>query len=107
MFIYFAIIDGSELILNTVFIFFSISYYLISGLRRLIQFNIDANAGELTKYFIGVPTPLGAILLWIVYLLWNFGFIPSLFSIPNQYFVLISMIIIGYLLNSKIKIPHP
>ncbi len=107
MFIYFAIIDGSELILNTVFVFFAIAFYVISGLRRLIQFNIDVDAGSVSKHFVGIPTPLGAILLWVVYLLWNFGFIPTAFGIPNQYFILSLMIIIGYLLNSKIKIPHP
>jgi CDP-diacylglycerol--serine O-phosphatidyltransferase len=73
-------------------------YYVISGLRRLIQFNIDANAGEVTKYFTGVPTPLGAILLWLTYL--ASGWITWLG-------VLILMIVIGMLLNSKVKIPHP
>ncbi|MDD3477014.1 MAG: CDP-alcohol phosphatidyltransferase family protein, partial [Sulfurimonas sp.] len=43
-------------------------YYVISGLRRLIEFNINADVGEVGKYFIGVPTPLGAILLWLAYL---------------------------------------
>ncbi len=32
-------------------------YYVISGLRRLIQFNINANEGEVEKYFTGIPTP--------------------------------------------------
>jgi len=82
-------------------------YYVISGLRRLIHFNLNTDAGSVDRYFTGVPTPLGAILLWVVYLLWNFGLIPTIFDIPNQYFVLTLMIIIGYLLNSKIKIPHP
>jgi len=91
-----------ELILGTIFIF-----YIISGLRRLIEFNLKVEVGEAEKYFTGVPTPLGAILLWVLYLIWNFGLIPSVFDIPNQYFVLTLMIIIGYLLNSKIKIPHP
>lgn len=73
-------------------------YYVISGLRRLIQFNIDANAGEVTKYFTGVPTPLGAILLWLTYL-----------SSPwiTWMGVLALMIFIATLLNSKVKIPHP
>jgi CDP-diacylglycerol--serine O-phosphatidyltransferase len=100
MFIYFAVIDGKELILNTVLIAFAFIYYIISGLRRLIQFNIDANEGEVSKYFVGVPTPLGAILLWLVYLVW-------LTDIMNENVVLILMIGIGYLLNSKLKIPHP
>lgn len=73
-------------------------YYVISGLRRLIQFNIDADAGEVSKYFTGVPTPLGAILLWIVWLV--SGFISWIA-------VLALMIVIGVLLNSKVKIPHP
>ncbi|MFZ2890657.1 CDP-alcohol phosphatidyltransferase family protein [Sulfuricurvum sp.] len=72
-------------------------YYVISGLRRLIQFNINADAGEVAKYFTGIPTPLGAILLWLVWL--GSGFIGWMG-------VLALMVIIGALLNSKIKIPH-
>jgi len=75
-------------------------YYVISGLRRLIQFNINADAGEVDKYFIGVPTPLGAILLWIVYLAAAFELMPAIS-------VLWLMIIIGWSLNSKLKVPHP
>ncbi len=76
-------------------------YYIISGLRRLIQFNINSEAGEVAKYFIGVPTPLGAILLWILYLLYSYHIIT------NIYIILLFVIIIAYLLNSKVKIPHP
>jgi CDP-diacylglycerol--serine O-phosphatidyltransferase len=102
MFIYFGVIDTKEIyFLNSFFVFFAFAYYVISGLRRLIQFNIDADAGSVSKYFVGVPTPLGAILLWLVYLGWTFEIIP------NENIVLTLMIIIGYLLNSKVKIPHP
>ena len=100
MFIYFAVIDGKELELNTVLVVFAFVYYIISGLRRLIHFNINAEEGEVAKYFTGVPTPLGAILLWVVYLVWLTGILP-------ETFVLIAMIIIGFTLNSKLKIPHP
>ncbi|MDX9966128.1 MAG: CDP-alcohol phosphatidyltransferase family protein [Sulfuricurvum sp.] len=72
-------------------------YYVISGLRRLIQFNINTDAGEVSKYFTGVPTPLGAILLWLVWL--GSGFIGWMG-------VLALMLLIGALLNSKVKIPH-
>lgn len=72
-------------------------YYVISGLRRLIQFNINADAGEVAKFFVGVPTPLGAILLWLVWL--SSGFIGWIG-------VVVFMLIIATLLNSKIKIPH-
>jgi len=75
-------------------------YYVISGLRRLLQFNINADAGEVDKYFIGVPTPLGAILLWVVYLAAAFELMPAIS-------VLWLMIIIGWSLNSKLKVPHP
>ncbi len=75
-------------------------YYVISGLRRLIQFNINADAGEVEKYFTGVPTPLGAILLWVAYLI-NY---TSLLSATS---VVILMIIFAWSLNSKIKVPHP
>lgn len=100
MYIYFAVIDTKELELNTVLVIFAFVYYVISGLRRLIQFNINSNEGEVEKYFTGVPTPLGAILLWLTYLIYLTGFI-------NETVVLILMIVVGYLLNSKVKIPHP
>lgn len=75
-------------------------YYVISGLRRLIQFNLNADAGEVEKYFTGVPTPLGAILLWLVYLLNTYELLPT-------YGVLVFMLIIGWSLNSTIKVKHP
>jgi CDP-diacylglycerol--serine O-phosphatidyltransferase len=89
-------LSGIELIVSAVV---SI-YYVISGLRRLIQFNIQTDAGSVEKYFVGVPTPLGAILLWLVYLL-------ATYSIINAYIVLVMMIVIGHLLNSKVKVKHP
>ncbi len=75
-------------------------FYVISGLRRLIEFNINSDAGEVSKYFIGVPTPLGAILLWLFYLAFIYGFV-------NVYIVLAAMVVIGWSLNSKLKVPHP
>ena len=53
-----------EIIIGIVFVF-----YIISGLRRLIEFNLKVETGSVSKYFEGVPTPLGAILLWILYLI--------------------------------------
>ncbi len=76
-------------------------YYIISGLRRLIEFNLKSEAGDVAKYFEGVPTPLGAILLWVLYLIYSYGVISNIFVI------LILVGIIASLLNSKIKIPHP
>lgn len=99
MFIFFAVVDTKFDDLNVYFVTFAFVYYVISGLRRLIQFNINADEGEVEKYFTGVPTPLGAILLWVTYLIYLTDFI-------NEYAVLISMVVIGYLLNSKIKIRH-
>lgn len=107
MFLFFAIFDGKELFLNTPLVFIAFTYYVISGLRRLISFNLNSHEGEVSKYFTGVPTPLGAILLWVIYLLWEFGLIPSLFGFSSEYFVLAGIFIIGYLLNSRVKIPHP
>jgi len=75
-------------------------YYVISGLRRLIQFNIDAKEGEVEKFFTGAPTPLGAILLWLVYLLAAYDVVGAMLVIP-------AMALIGWLLNSKVKVPHP
>ena len=106
MFIYFGVIDGKEEFLNMFFITFAIIFYVISGLRRLIQFNIDADAGEIGKFFVGIPTPLGAILLWLVYLSFTFNIIPTFFQISPEYIVISLMVVIGYMLNSKIKIPH-
>ena len=99
MFIYFGVIDTKEEFLSMPLVIFAFIYYVISGLRRLIQFNINADEGKVEKYFTGIPTPLGAILLWLVYLIFLTGFI-------SETFVLLMMILIGYLLNSKIKIKH-
>jgi len=75
-------------------------YYVISGLRRLIHFNLHADAGEIENYFTGVPTPLGAILLWLVYLTNAYEILPALV-------VVALMFLIGWSLNSKIKVKHP
>ncbi len=75
-------------------------YYVISGLRRLIHFNINADAGEVEKYFTGVPTPLGAILLWLVYLANTYAIIPAIV-------VIVLMGLIGWSLNSTLRVPHP
>ena len=75
-------------------------YYVISGLRRLINFNINADAGEVANYFTGVPTPLGAILLWLVYLTHAYDVLPA-------FVVMVLMGIIGWSLNSTLKVPHP
>lgn len=75
-------------------------YYVISGLRRLIHFNIHTDAGSVDKFFTGVPTPLGAILLWLVYLTSAYEFLPAIA-------VIALMIAIGWSLNSNIKVPHP
>lgn len=98
--LYYAVTEQSagmtQLILGFVFIF-----YIISGLRRLIEFNINMEAGEAAKYFVGVPTPLGAILLWILYLLFTYSIIP------NPYMIGVLVLVIAWSLNSKLKIRHP
>ena len=85
-----------ELVLGLVFI-----WYIINGLRRLVEFNLKVDVGKVEKYFEGVPTPLGAILLWILYLLNAYGIITS------GYLVALLVMIIAWSLNSKLKIPHP
>ena len=75
-------------------------YYVISGLRRLIHFNLHTDAGEVDKYFTGVPTPLGAILLWLVYL-------SHAYAISHALVVVAFMALIGWSLNSTIKVKHP
>ncbi len=87
---------AGEIILGLIFI-----VYVISGLRRLIEFNLKVDAGEVAKYFEGVPTPLGAILLWILYLLFSYSIIA------NPYVIGFLVLIISWSLNSKLRIPHP
>jgi len=76
-------------------------YYIVSGLRRLVEFNLKVDAGKVEKFFEGVPTPLGAILLWILYLLYVYGIVASTWGIG------ILVLAIAWSLNSKLKIPHP
>jgi len=85
-----------ELFLGVVFI-----WYIVSGLRRLVEFNLKVDAGEVAKYFEGVPTPLGAILLWLLYLLTAYGMLTSGYSVGALVFI------IAWSLNSNLKIPHP
>lgn len=94
--VYSASLSGSLLILSAIVSIF----YVISGLRRLIHFNINADAGEVEKYFTGVPTPLGAILLWLVYLVNAYEILPAIA-------VIALMALIGWSLNSTIKVRHP
>ncbi len=85
-----------ELVVGLVFI-----AYIIAGLRRLIEFNLKVEEGEVAKYFEGVPTPLGAILLWILYLLFSNDIISSIWVITFM------VIAVAWSMNSKLKIPHP
>ncbi|MCK9161749.1 MAG: phosphatidylserine synthase [Arcobacter butzleri] len=101
LFLYFAIFDGKEEFLNFFIVSAAFIYYVISGLRRLVHFNLTHDAGELNKYFTGVPTPLGAILMMFVYFAWEF----EIFF--NEYIILAFIVLIASLLNSKLKIPHP
>ena len=98
--LYYAItVDSSgitELLLGFVFI-----AYIVSGLRRLIEFNMKSEEGVVTKFFEGVPTPLGAILLWILYLLFAYNIIS------NPYVIALFVAGIAWSLNSRLKIPHP
>ncbi len=75
--------------------------YIVAGLRRHVEFNLKVDAGEVAKYFDGVPTPLGAILLWVLYLLSAYGVLTS------GYVVAVGVAIIAWSLNSHLKIPHP
>ena len=94
---YYAGISGfQELLLGLVFV-----WYIISGLRRLVEFNLKVDAGEVAKYFEGVPTPLGAILLWLLYLLVAYGVLSSGYSVA------VLVLAIAWSLNSKLRILHP
>lgn len=98
--LYYAITKESsamqEFILGFIFI-----AYIVSGLRRLIEFNMKSQEGTVAKFFEGVPTPLGAILLWVLYLLFSYSIID------NAYVIGLFVIVIAWSLNSKLKIPHP
>jgi len=94
---YYAHVSGfAKLLLGLVFI-----GYIIAGLRRLVEFNLKVDAGEVARYFEGVPTPLGAILLWLIYLLVAYGIIDS------GYLVALLVAAIAWSLNSQLRIPHP
>ncbi|CAA6823461.1 MAG: CDP-diacylglycerol--serine O-phosphatidyltransferase (EC [uncultured Sulfurovum sp.] len=98
--LYYAITAGAsemtQVILGVLFI-----AYIIAGLRRLIEFNMKSEEGVVTKFFEGVPTPLGAILLWALYLLFAYNIMT------NPYVIGAFVAVIAWALNSKLKIPHP
>jgi len=100
--LFYALRQGSELstvgemVLGFIFI-----VYIISGLRRLIEFNLKVDAGGVAKFFEGVPTPLGAILLWVLYLIFSYQ------VVTNPYIIGFMVLVIAWSLNSKLKIPHP
>ncbi|SHO81224.1 CDP-diacylglycerol--serine O-phosphatidyltransferase [hydrothermal vent metagenome] len=85
-----------EIMIGAIFIF-----YIISGLIRLVDFNLKSDAGGVAKFFEGVPTPLGAILLWILYLIYSYDIVT------NIYIISIIVLAIALSMNSKLKIPHP
>jgi CDP-diacylglycerol--serine O-phosphatidyltransferase len=62
---------------------------------------MKSEEGIVTKYFEGVPTPLGAILLWVLYLLFAYS------VVVNPYLFAVLVLVIGWSLNSKMKIRHP
>ena len=93
---YMGITGVEEIVLGLIFI-----WYIINGLRRLVEFNLKVDVGEVEKYFEGVPTPLVAILLWVLYLLSEYGVISS------GYVIGVLVLIIAWSLNSTLKIPHP
>ncbi len=51
----------AKLILGIIFIF-----YIISGLRRLIEFNLKVEVGEAEKYFTGVPIHWAILLVGVI-----------------------------------------
>jgi CDP-diacylglycerol---serine O-phosphatidyltransferase len=97
-FLFFAIEFDNGLVKLAVGLIFI--WYVISGLRRLVSFNLMSDVGEVTKYFTGVPTPLGAILLWILWLLYIGGLVTNIFVVSGL------VLLVAWSLNSKIKIPH-
>lgn len=99
--LYYAMLTPSSSGLEQSVLGFVFIFYIISGLRRLIEFNMKSEEGEVAKFFEGVPTPLGAILLWILYLLYAYNIVS------NAYIIVVMVSLIAWSLNSKLKIPHP
>jgi len=93
---YTSVSSFQEILLGLVFI-----WYIVNGLIRLVEFNLKSDEGEVAKFFEGVPTPLGAILLWIIYLFVAYGLITSGYVVAGL------VLTIAWSLNSKLKIPHP
>jgi len=98
-FLFFAL--RGESLSSTIILGVVLVWYVISGLRRLVAFNLATDTNEVAKYFTGVPTPLGAILLWILWILYTNSIVS------NIYMVSLLILIVAFLLNSKVKIPHP
>ncbi|MBN2768003.1 MAG: CDP-alcohol phosphatidyltransferase family protein [Campylobacterales bacterium] len=89
--------QGEKLLIGIILI-----WYVISGLRRLVNFNLKAvSKTELDRYFDGVPTPLGAILLWVLWLSFMGGLIT------NIWLIALIILLVALSLNSHIKIRHP
>jgi CDP-diacylglycerol--serine O-phosphatidyltransferase len=100
--LYYALKSGMNNGLEELFIGLVFIVYIILGLRRLVEFNLKADVGEIEKFFEGVPTPFGAILLWVLYLLYSYTIVTNIFVIT--FFVAV----IAWSLNSKLRIiPHP
>ena len=100
--LFYALRQGSELsTVGEILLGFTFIIYIISGLRRLIEFNLKVDAGGVAKFFEGVPTPLGAILLWVLYLIFSYQ------VVTNPYIIGFMVLVIAWSLNSKLKIPHP
>jgi len=100
--LFYALRQGSELsTVGEIVLGFTFIIYIISGLRRLIEFNLKVDAGGVAKFFEGVPTPLGAILLWVLYLIFSYQ------VVTNPYIIGFMVLVIAWSLNSKLKIPHP
>jgi CDP-diacylglycerol--serine O-phosphatidyltransferase len=74
--------------------------YIIFGLIRLISFNIGSEVSEKEKYFTGVPTPLGAILLWLILLFDTYVYSNNILNI-----IVVLSIAIGFN-NKLIKVKH-
>jgi len=94
--------DFLSFVLVPVFLIFQAVYAtsLDSTLLILAAVISHADAGEVEKYFTGVPTPLGAILLWLVYLGHAYSIVPA-------FVVMALMALIGWSLNSTLKVRHP
>jgi len=84
--------DFLSFVLVPVFLIFQAVYSNLEGISLIA-------AAVVSIYYV-ISGLLGAILLWLVYL-------ANAYQFLSPFGVMIAMLLIGWSLNSKLKVPHP